>query len=379
MAQGGESGYDGGANPVRPAPMPESKLLELHGICCGYGGHPVVRGLSLALERGGSAALLGASGCGKTSVLRAIAGFLPLTRGRITMAGRTLCDPAGGLPPEARRIGMVFQQRALFPHLDVERNIAFGLDNLDRGERRRRTSQLLELMRLDGLEHRHPHQLSGGQGQRVALARALAPRPPLLLLDEPFSELDADLRRELLPQLRAMLKSQGIGTLMVTHDQHEAFAMADQMGIMDDGTLQQWGTPMQLYDAPKSAFVARFLGATAIRGRLDAGRVNTELGALPAPQGMAAGAVALMLRADDLVVDPRSEIRALAVDKHFSGPRTRYTLQLPSGERVQCWQAGRADFEPGSQVPVRICGRPPIFARQPAAAGAPLATDAPVC
>lgn len=371
-----------GPKPPAPPPMPESTLLELHGISCGYGQRPVVRGLSLALEHGNIAALLGASGCGKTSVLRAIAGFLPLARGSITMAGRTLCDATGGLPPEARGIGMVFQQRALFPHLDVERNIAFGLDSLGREERRKRTAQLLELMRLTGLERRHPHQLSGGQGQRVALARALAPRPSLLLLDEPFSELDADLRRELLPELRTILKRHGIGTLMVTHDQQEAFAMADQMGIMDDGALQQWGTPRQIYDAPASAFVARFLGATAIHGHLGSGHINTELGAVPAPDGMAEGAVELLLRPDDLVVDQDSKARALAVDKHFSGTRTCYTLELPSGDRVQCWQAGdarSADFDLGSQVPVRICGTPPVFALKGAPKGAGLVANAPVC
>lgn len=243
-------------------------MLELDHICLSYpaqkGMQSVVCDLSLTLAEGQIACLLGASGCGKTTVLRAIAGFEPLDRGEIRLAGRTLSSATTRIDPEHRQVGMMFQDYALFPHLTVAQNIAFGLRRLSPTQRKRKVDHLLDMVDLGEFAQRYPHQLSGGQQQRVALARALAPEPSLLLLDEPFSNLDIDARERLAFEVRDILKAAGRTALLVTHNQAEAFAIADKVGIMQHHTLVQWDTPYALHQNPATPEIAAFIRREAL-------------------------------------------------------------------------------------------------------------------
>ena len=219
------------------------------------------------MQRGHIGCLLGASGCGKTTILRAIAGFEPLREGSILLSDKVLSTPQLSVEPQDRHVGMMFQDYALFPHLNVAQNVAFGLRRMEAGQRQARVNELLELVDLKEAQHRFPHELSGGQQQRVALARALAPEPELLLLDEPFSNLDVDTRERLAFELRDILKKTGHTALLVTHNQAEAFAIADRIGIMDHGHIIQWDTPYALHHAPASDFVADFIKREALMAR----------------------------------------------------------------------------------------------------------------
>ncbi len=264
-------------------------LLEIENLQLAYeapatdktrrGLRVVVDALDLTLERGHIGSLLGPSGCGKTSVLRAIAGFEPLRQGRIRLDGVEISGPAACVPPEARRVGMMFQDYALFPHLDVAGNVGFGLRRLAQSRRRERVREMLDLVGLSAQAGAYPHELSGGQQQRVALARALAPAPELLLLDEPFSNLDADTRERLAFELRDLLKQTGHTALLVTHDQAEAFAIADRVGVMRDGRLAQWATPHDLHHHPADAGVAGFIRREALAERRAAAYARGALNA----------------------------------------------------------------------------------------------------
>ncbi len=240
-----------------------SYLLELDSLSLAYdtpeGRRDVVQNFSLNLEQGHIGCLLGASGCGKTTILRAVAGFEPLRAGAIRLGGAVLSSPDHMVEPENRNVGMMFQDYALFPHLTVEKNIAFGLRKLDKAMRAKRVAELLHLVGLEKSEKRYPHELSGGQQQRVALARALAPEPELLLLDEPFSNLDVDMRERLAFEVREILKKTGHTALLVTHNQAEAFAIADRIGVMKDGVMMQWDTPHGLHHHPANSFVTDFI------------------------------------------------------------------------------------------------------------------------
>lgn len=245
-----------------------SALLELDAISLAYdtpqGLLPVVKQLSLNLERGHIGCLLGASGCGKTSVLRAIAGFEPLRAGRILLDSRELSSVGKQVDPEHRQVGMMFQDYALFPHLSIEKNIAFGLRRWEKDAQTKRVAELLALVGLEDVAHRYPHELSGGQQQRVALARAMAPKPELLLLDEPFSNLDIDTRERLAFEVRDILKASGHTALLVTHNQAEAFAIADRIGVMRHGAIEQWDTPFGLHHHPVNDFVSDFIRREAL-------------------------------------------------------------------------------------------------------------------
>ncbi len=245
-----------------------SELLKLDQISLAYdtqnGVVPVVDNLSLSLEKGHIGCLLGASGCGKTTVLRAIAGFEPLRAGSISLGATVLSSDSQKVEPEHRNVGMMFQDYALFPHLSVEKNIAFGLRRWHPQRRKLRVNELLCLAGLESSGHRYPHELSGGQQQRVALARALAPEPELLLLDEPFSNLDVDTRERLAFEVRDILKKTGHTAILVTHNQAEAFAIADRIGVMKDGVIAQWDTPYGIHNSPINAFVADFVKREAL-------------------------------------------------------------------------------------------------------------------
>jgi iron(III) transport system ATP-binding protein len=354
-------------------------LLELDQIECRYDERRVVRGLSLHVARGSSVCLLGPSGCGKTTVLRAIAGFQPLAAGEIRLNGQRISAPGAMLAPERRRLGMVFQDHALFPHLTVAGNVGFGLRGRTRAERAAIVAEMLAVVGLAGMEARYPHELSGGQQQRVALARALALRPDLILLDEPFSSLDVELRERLGAEVRDILKRQGTTAVLVTHDQHEAFAFGDLVGVMRDGALLQWDTPYNLYHEPCCRFVADFIGqGVFLPGTLLApDTVETEIGvyqgnrAYPWRRGTR---IELLLRPDDIVPDPDSALRAEVVHKAFKGAEILYTLRLADGGTLLSLFPSHADHALGSRVGIRVQADHLVaFPSGEPAAGAPAA------
>lgn len=234
--------------------------LAVNNLSLQFGNKTIFSDVNFHLEQGQIACLLGHSGCGKTSILRCLLGFETPKTGRIVLNDRTLFDESIYIAAHKRNIGMVFQDYALFPHLTVAQNIAFGLTNINKADQRQRVSELLDLIEMTGFESRYPHELSGGQQQRVALARSLAPKPKFVLLDEPFSNLDSSLRQSLSLQIKDLLKAQGVGAILVTHDQNEAFAMADKVGVMADGQLCQWDSPYELYHNPKNRAVAGLIG-----------------------------------------------------------------------------------------------------------------------
>ncbi len=353
-------------------------FLQLDQITLKYPGaaqaRPAVDAVSLALGVGQIGVLIGPSGCGKTSLLRAVAGLQTLRAGAIRMGGKVLSQaasseaPAQHVAPEERQIGMVFQDYALFPHLSVAENVAFGIRHLGRSARKERTQAVLDLVGLAHAAARAPHQLSGGQQQRVALARALAPQPQLLLLDEPFSSLDVDLRERLAQELRAILKSANTTALFVTHDQLEAFALGDVIGVMHQGKLEQWDDAYTLYHRPVSRFVASFIGhgvfapgqiITRGEGAQKSSVVQTPLGDLqdadgcPVPISYPDGLCDVLLRADDIVHDDASAVQACIERKAFRGSEFLYTLRLPTGERVQAHVPSHHDHHVGEWIGIR--------------------------
>ncbi|MCK6405983.1 MAG: ABC transporter ATP-binding protein [Rhodocyclaceae bacterium] len=339
--------------------------LELAGIQQRYGTHVVVDDVSFAIETGSIACLLGPSGCGKTTLLRCIAGFEPVVAGAIHLEGETVSRAGFTRAPERRRIGMVFQDYALFPHLTVAGNIAFGL-TANAGEREQRVAALLETVGLAGQGEKYPHELSGGQQQRVALARALAPKPELILLDEPFSNLDVDLRERLSLEVREILKREGMTAVLVTHDQNEAFAMADEIGVMANGRIQQWDTPYRLYHEPANRFVADFVGqGVFLPGQvLSAHEVEVELGVLHSAvplecsQGcLACGrdcGVEVLLRPDDIVHDDASTLSAEVILKAFRGADILYTLRLDSGASALSLVPSHHNHAIGERIGIRL-------------------------
>jgi len=340
--------------------------LELNGVVQRYGSHTVVDGVGFCLASGRIACLLGPSGCGKTTLLRCIAGFEEIAAGEIRLHGEIVSRAGCRLPPEKRRIGMVFQDYALFPHLSVEENVAFGLGRQRQQDGHLRVRQLLATVGLSGLGDKFPHELSGGQQQRVALARALAPRPELILLDEPFSNLDVGLRERLSLELREILKREGSTAILVTHDQNEAFAMADEIGIMHEGKIQQWDVPYNLYHRPANRFVADFIGqGVLLPGVVSAGtNVEMELGQLVSDMPVECSEtctgchdgceVDVLLRPDDVVQDDRSPLQAEVLHKAFRGAEILYTLRLASGATVLSLVPSHHNHALGEQIGIRL-------------------------
>ena len=313
--------------------------LSLSHIQCRYGDNIVVHDLSLEIGQGDLVCLLGYSGCGKTTVLRAIAGFEPVYNGSILLNNNLLSSESIQIPAEQRNFGMVFQDYALFPHLNIEQNVTFSRKNLSHGERSRIADELLELVSLKGLGARHPHELSGGQQQRVALARALAQEPELILMDEPFSNLDVELRERLATEVREILKERGVTGIMVTHDQHEAFAIADKIAVMHNGTIQQWDSAYNLYHRPGNRFVAEFIGQGAMLRGVIIGEslLETELGKLHGENGRDLPLdckVDMLVRPDDVIFDRNGLHEATIVRNNFQGAESLYTLELASGQQI---------------------------------------------
>ena len=331
-----------------------------------YSGNatPAVKGVSLQLKAGQIGVLIGPSGCGKTSLLRAIAGLEPVSAGSVQLSDRVVSQPGLTAPPEKRRMGMVFQDYALFPHLTVAGNIAFGLHGQVSSDKAKRIAEVLHLVGLEGVQDRFPHELSGGQQQRVALARALAPKPELLLLDEPFSNLDVDLRERLALEIRQILKAANATALFVTHDQMEAFAIGDVIGVIEEGHLHQWDDAYHLYHRPASRFVAEFIGhGVFIEGirSLNQGhiQVQTVLGDLidtdlvANQTGEGAQACDVLLRADDIVHDDAALVKAEILRKAFRDSEFLYTLRLQSGETVMAHVPSHHDHTVGEWIGIR--------------------------
>jgi len=340
--------------------------LELNGVVQRYGKQTIVDGVNFQLEAGSIACLLGPSGCGKTTLLRCIAGFEEIADGEIRLRQEAVSRAGQCVPPEKRRIGMVFQDYALFPHLTVEQNVAFGLGRKPAEDAHLRVRQLLATVGLHGQGDKYPHELSGGQQQRVALARALAPRPELILLDEPFSNLDVGLRERLSVEVREILKREGSTAIMVTHDQHEAFAMADEIGVMFEGRIQQWDVPYNLYHRPANRFVADFIGQGVLLPGVVANgtHVEMELGKLVSDIPIACSEtcancadgcdVDVLLRPDDVVHDDRSPLQAEVLHKAFRGADILYTLRLASGAEVLSLVPSHHNHAIGEKIGIRL-------------------------
>lgn len=332
--------------------------LEVNNVSMAYAGKAVVEGISFQLAKGDIGCLLGPSGCGKTSLLRAIAGFEPIASGVIKLDGEPVSSPEAMASPEGRRVGMVFQDFALYPHLSVEKNAAFGLRGWSSSERKNRVNSLLELVGLQGEGRRYPHQLSGGQQQRVALIRAMAPRPNILLMDEPFSGMDTDLREQLAREVREILKRDGITAILVTHDQMEAFAMADVIGVLGEGKLRQWDSGYNLYHQPADRFVADFIGQGAmLSGQvLDDGCISTSLGVIENRENILTGKgeIELLIRPDDIVHDDDSPLQLEVVSRAFRGAEYLYTLGLEDGSQVLCMVQSHHDHAIGERIGVRL-------------------------
>lgn len=334
-------------------------LLQLNQIKQSYGQQVVLHNLSLELKKGEIGCLLGSSGCGKTTALRCIAGFETIAAGEIWLDAVCISSPSIFMPPEQRRIGMVFQDYALFPHLNVMENIGFGLHFLPQSERKRRVEELLYVVQLIGIAKRYPHELSGGQQQRVALARALAPKPSLLLLDEPFSNLDVTLREQLSVEVRDIIKEQGATAILVTHDQTEAFAIADKIGVMNHGEILQWDAAFNIYHRPINRFVANFIGQGAfVTGSvIDNRHVAIELGILTSevPQRSENGSlVDVLLRPNDIIHDDTSSVLATVTQKTFRGADILYSLRLDSGAEVLAIVSSHHDHQIGEKIGIKL-------------------------
>ncbi len=341
-------------------------FLEVAQLQVRYAGadRSAVHDVTLGLKTGDIGVLIGPSGCGKTTLLRAVAGLEHAQSGTIRLGDVIVSSESIHVSAENRRIGMVFQDYALFPHLDVGQNVGFGIAQMDRASRARRVAEVLELVGLAGHERHYAHELSGGQQQRVALARALAPAPHLLLLDEPFSNLDVDLRERLALEVRAILKAANATALFVTHDQLEAFAVGDFIGVMQDGRLHQWDDAYTLYHRPATRFVADFIGhgvftPATIRQVGGAMVVHTALGDLtdiaecPLPGAFAQGQCDVLLRADDIVHDDNAPVKAQIVRKAFRGSEFLYTLRLHSGEIVLAHVPSHHNHRVGEWIGIR--------------------------
>jgi len=354
-------------------PSPLQPVVEVRNLTKRYRqpAHLAVESLTLAVTAGEIICLLGPSGCGKTTLLRLIAGFETPDSGSVFIAGNEVAGDGQWIPAEHRRIGFVFQDYALFPHLSVLQNVAFGLRGMKRADREQRAAEVLDLVGLTIFAGRYPHQLSGGQQQRVALARALAPQPAVILLDEPFSNLDAALRGSTRDEVRAILKRTGTTAILVTHDQEEAMGFADRLAVMRAGRLEQEGAPETVYAQPHTAFVASFLGRTnLVRGEGLGATVRTPLGDLPLAR-TTRGQVMVSLRPEALVFRPGGHGVAVRVlQREFKGHDLTFTCQLLQGEglRLMVQTDAECQIRVGETVPLAVKGVAVPLAASPAMA-----------
>ncbi len=316
---------------------------------------PAVNNVSLILQQGDILALLGPSGCGKTTLLRMIGGFEHPQNGCIKIGGKIVCKSATMIPPEKRDIGIVFQDYALFPHLTVAENVGFGLKNLSKQQLEQRVTEALDLVKLEALGKRYPYELSGGQQQRVALARALAPQPKLMLLDEPLSNLDIQVRLKLREEIRDILKSAGTSAIFVTHDQEEALAISDVVGVMRQGNLEQIGTPEKIYTHPVSRFVAEFVTqANFIPARRQGNLWLTEIGNFELQVNHNREAGEIMIRQEDIILQPVSDSSLTISSRRFLGREYRYCLRTSSGKEIHARTMADTVLPEGTPVQISI-------------------------
>jgi len=342
-------------------------VLELERVSKRYGDLPAVSDLSLSVSRGEFFTLLGPSGCGKTTTLRLLAGLERPDEGTVRIGGETVAGGSRFRSPEARDVGLVFQDFALFPHLTVAENIAFGLQDLPKAERSERVEEMLTLTGMEGYGPRSVEGLSGGERQRVALARSLAPRPDVVLLDEPFSNLDVRLRVEMREEVRRILKVLRVTVVSVTHDQEEALSMSDRVGVMHDGRLAQVGRPEAVFESPDSRFVASFLGqANFVPGEVDAEAVRTPLGTFdrgqlrdPPDDG---AEISVLARPDDLIARSADipETNGQVTERQYTGPIFIYRVELDDGTVVGCQHNHAEDFDVGERVRVDLDAQHPL-------------------
>ncbi len=341
----------------RPNEETSPIVLELRKVTCAYeAGRPAISDISLCARKGDILCLLGPSGCGKTTTLRVIAGFEPVIGGEVYLQDQLVSAKGLLVPTEERRVGMVFQEYALFPHLRVADNIAFGLRHLSADQRTTQVHAMLAMTGLIGFERRYPHELSGGQQQRVALARALAQKPVILLLDEPFSNLDPDMTGRMRQDLHDLLRRTNTTAILVTHDHDEAFAMADRVAVLNNGRLEQFDTPEAIYHMPSTPFVADFVGqADFIPGIVENGKVLTEIGEFPNQVGYQGGArVVVMIRPDDIHVIPAENCTARILARQFRGSENLYMIGLPSGQVVHSSETSTSVYPIGTPVELQI-------------------------
>lgn len=344
-------------------------ILKLAGVTKAFGPTLAVSDVSLSIYEGELLTLLGPSGCGKTTTLRLLAGLERPSAGTIRIGEDVVAGPDTFVPPENRDVGLVFQDFALFPHLTVKENVTFGLPDMAEDDRDDRLNELLELVDLKGFEDRTPDQLSGGEKQRIALARSLAPEPAILLLDEPFSNLDVRLRVEMREEVRRILKTAGVTAVSVTHDQEEALSISDRVAVMHEGRIEQAGRPETVFQNPESRFVASFLGqASFLSARVDGDRIRTAIGAydtrlLEGFQPQYDGAdIDVLLRPDDLRAAPVSPEEADGQVRHrqYTGPSFVYRVELGNGDIVHCQHNHAVDMVIGQPVSVELVADHPL-------------------
>jgi len=341
------------------APVAVTEYLQINNVSVCFDEATIVHSTTLVLGDGQIGCILGPSGCGKSTLLRAVAGLEGLCSGEIILGGRCLSSADHTIPPDQRQVGMVFQDFALFPHLTVAENIAFGLRTWSKVDCQQRVERLLELVGLPDMAARYPDSLSGGQQQRIALARAMAPKPKLLLLDEPFSGLDASLREELVPEIREILLEEQVSALLVTHDQMEAFAMADKIAVMNEGTIHQSDTAYNVYHEPTSRFVASFVGQGEFMRAIvvDDYSVDSSLGRLYSkdPHGFVENqSVEILIRPDDVLHDDDSEVTGKILSKQFRGSHFLYRVMLPSKQVLYCFASSHHNHSLGEAIGIKL-------------------------
>ncbi len=346
-----------------------SPVLSCRDVSKAFGAVQAVRRATLHLEPGEILAILGDSGCGKTTLLRLIAGFEYLDSGVIEIKGRRVSQSAAHVAPERRSVGLVFQEYALFPHLTVGQNVGFGLRKLSGELRQERLRQVLDLVQLARLEHSYPHELSGGQQQRVALARTLAPRPITMLLDEPFSNLDAQMATRMRQQVEAILRAGEIATVLVTHNRQEAFAMADRIAVMNAGHIDQIDTPARMYSSPATAFVARMTRTCdLLPGRYSCGVAYGDAGALPVTGPVRTleenAAVDVLVHLDDFRAVPDEDGACVVSSSEYLGDRVVLYVETPSGFTIRCSHTLDEQIEPATRVTLHSRRSGPFIAFQ---------------
>ena len=332
----------------------KNTAVRCTGLTKSFSGIPVVENTDLTVEQGNILALLGPSGCGKTTILRLIAGLEVPETGTVEIGNKVVTDSRTQLEPEKRRVGMVFQEYALFPHMNVAKNIAYGLPRPK--EQFNIVNEMLKLVNLENMEERMPHQLSGGQQQRVALARALAPSPHVILLDEPFSNLDAALRTQVQQETLEILRASNTSTIFVTHSQEEAMIMGDSIAIMNQGRIEQVGTPVDIFHSPITRFVAGFIGiSTFLPAYISSGELLSELGSHVVPSGlMASERIEIMIRPTDVSLTPSDSGQGIITKRIFQGPTYLYEVALPSGLIIKCSDNYSYDYQLGTRVRVQL-------------------------